>query len=46
MAVSITLVGRLTHLAELNISHVPCVQGVPEAVNSGFCKILSLTMGV
>ena len=32
------LVGRLTHLAELNISHVPCVQGVFGAVNSGSCK--------
>nr|DAD75827.1 MAG TPA: hypothetical protein [Siphoviridae sp. ct37J14] len=40
-AVLIMLEGRLTHLAELNISHVPCVQGVLEVVNSGFCKILS-----
>ena len=40
-AVLIMLVGRLTHLVELNISHVPCVQGVPRVVNSGSCKILS-----
>nr|DAG59014.1 MAG TPA: HopJ type III effector protein [Caudoviricetes sp.] len=40
------LVGRLTHLAKLNISHVPCVQGVLGVVNSGSCKILSLTIGV
>ena len=25
-----------------NSSHIPCVQGVPEVVNSGFCKILSI----
>lgn len=36
------LEGRLTHLAELNISHVPCVQGVFGAVHSGSCKILSI----
>ena len=41
-AVLIMLAGRLTHLAELNISHVPCVQRVLEVVNSGFCKILSI----
>nr|DAO56691.1 MAG TPA: hypothetical protein [Caudoviricetes sp.] len=40
------LVGRLTHLAELNISHVPCAQGVPGVVTSGSCKILSSTIGV
>lgn len=41
-AVLVMLAGRLTHLAELNISHVPCVHGVFEAVNSDFCKILSI----
>ena len=30
--------GRLTHLAELNISHVPCVQGDFRAVYSGSCS--------
>ena len=37
-AVLIMLAGRLTHLVELNISHVPCVQGVFRAVYSGSCK--------
>ena len=37
-AVLIMLVGRLTHLAELNISHVPCVQGDFRAVYSGSCS--------
>nr|DAV90453.1 MAG TPA: hypothetical protein [Caudoviricetes sp.] len=32
------LVGRLTYLVELNISHVPCVQGVFRAVYGGPCK--------
>ena len=41
-AVLIMLVGRLTRLAELNISHVPCVQGVSGVVNSGSCEILSV----
>ena len=36
------LVGRLTHPAELNISHVPCVQGDFRVVYSDSCKILSL----
>ena len=41
-AVLIMLAGRLTHIAELNISHVPCVQGVSGVVNSGYCEILSI----
>lgn len=41
-AVLIMLAGRLTHLAELNISHVPCVQGDFRVVYSDFCKILSI----
>ena len=41
-AVLIMLVGRLTHLVELNISYVPCVQGVFRVVNSDSCKILSI----
>ena len=37
-AVLIMLAGRLTNLAELNISHVPCVQGDFRAVYSGSCS--------
>ena len=37
-AVLIMFAGRLTHLAELNISHVPCVQGDFRAVYSGSCS--------
>ena len=36
-AVLIMVVGRLTRLVELNISHVPCVQGVVGVVNGGSC---------